>query len=38
MVGFGDGEGGVLDWHVEAAEWNHFCAIGNVKLVKGGFS
>lgn len=38
MVGFGDREGGVLDWHVETAERDHFCAIGDMKIVERGFA
>lgn len=36
-VGLGDAEGGVLDWHVEAAEGDHFAAVGEVEVVEGGF-
>lgn len=32
-----DGEGGVLDGHVEAAEGDHLSAVGDVEVVEGGF-
>lgn len=32
-----DGEGGVLNWHVEAAEGDHFGAMREVEVVETGF-
>ncbi len=27
--------GSVLNWHVEAAKWDHFSAVGKVQVVEG---
>jgi hypothetical protein len=35
MVGGADAEIRVLDWHVEAAEGDHFPAVGKVEVVEG---
>jgi len=33
VVGCGHGEGVVLDWHVETAKGDHFCAVGEVEVI-----
>ena len=38
VVGGADGEGGVLDGHVETAEMDHFRAMGHVEVVERGFA
>jgi hypothetical protein len=35
MVGGADAEGGVLHWHMEAPERDHFPAVGEVEVVEG---
>jgi hypothetical protein len=37
VVGGADGEGIVLDGHIEASEGHHFGAMSQVELVEGGF-
>lgn len=33
-----DGEGIVLDWHLETAKWDHFPTMRNVEIIEGCFA
>ena len=33
-----DGEGIILDGHLETAKWNHFSTMRNVEVVEGCFA
>lgn len=35
MVGGTDGEGSVLDWHLETTEWDHFAAVCEMEVIEG---
>jgi len=38
MVRGADGEGAVLDWHLEPAKWDHLSTVSDVEVVEGGFA